>query len=210
VTGVQTCALPIYFFIRLDAVRISQPVKLALRLLMLTFVRPAELRGASWAEFDLDTGVWVIPAIRDRSRGLLGMKMKEEHTVPLSRQAIEILLELKDYSGYRELVFPNRNDPRRPISDGTLNSALRAMGYDSDQATGHGFRATATGGLLELGFKPEVIDRQLAHRERNQVFGAYSHMAEYMTERRQLMQAWADYVDSLVAGANVIQIGGTA
>ena len=194
------------FFIRLDAVRISQPIKLAMRLLTLTFVRPAELRGASWEEFDLDGGLWVIPAERDRSRGLVGMKMKEAHTIPLNSQSVAILRELQEYSGFRELVFPNRNDPRRPISDGTLNSALRAMGYTSDQACGHGFRATATSGLLDLGFKPEVIDRQLAHRERNQVFGAYSHMAEYMTERRQLMQAWGDYVASLEAGANVIPI----
>ncbi len=192
------------FFIRLDAVRISRPVKLALHLLVLVFVRPAELRGARWCEIDLDRGEWVIPGERDRARGLVGMKMGEEHVVPLSRQATEIFRELHEYSGHKDLVFPNRNDHTRPISDGTLNSALRAMGYAADEVTGHGFRATATGGLLELGFKPEVIDRQLAHRERDQVFGAYSHMAEFMAERRSLMQAWADYVDSLISGANVI------
>lgn len=200
------------FFIRLDAVRISHPVKLALRVLMLTFVRPAEMRGACWSEFDLDRGEWIIPGERDRSRGMVGMKMKEQHIVPLSSQAVEVLRELHEISGHKELVFPNRNDPKRPISDGTLNSALRAMGYPSGTVTGHGFRATATSGLLELGFKPEVIDRQLAHRERNEVFGAYSHMAEYMTERRTLMQAWGDYVAQIEQGAvnNVVPFRGAA
>lgn len=198
------------FFIRLDVVRISRPVKLALHLLVLTFVRPGELRGAQWSELDFDRGEWVIPAERDRARGLVGMKMKEPHVVPLSRQAAAVFEELQAHSGHKDLVFPNRNDHTRPISDGTLNSALRAMGYSADQVTGHGFRATATGGLLELGFKPEVIDRQLAHRERDQVFGAYSHTAQYMAERRELMQAWADYVDAVVSGAKVIPLRATA
>lgn len=194
------------FFIRLDTARISLPVKHALRLLLLTFLRPAELRGARWCEIDLDKAEWIVPAERDRARGLTGMKMREEHLVPLSRQAVAIFTELKDYSGTKELVFFNRNDHTRPMSDGTLNSALRAMGYAANEVTGHGFRSTATGALLELGFRREVIDRQLAHRERNQVFGAYSHMAEYLDERRKMMQAWADHVDAITCGANVIPI----
>lgn len=198
------------FFIRLDAVRLSAMVKSALRLLVLTFLRPGELRGAQWSEIDLDAGEWIIPAERDRARGLVGMKMREAHAVPLSMQAVEILRALQELDGERDLVFPNRNDPTRPISDGTFNSALRAMGYESGQVTGHGFRATATGALLELGFERDVIDRQLAHRERNQVFGAYSHQAQYMKERRKMMQAWADHVDALAAGANVIPIKKTA
>ncbi|APR04704.1 tyrosine-type recombinase/integrase [Thauera chlorobenzoica] len=113
------------FFIRLDAVRISVPIKLAIRLLVLTFVRPGELRCAQWPEFDLEAGVWTVPAERDRTRGLTGMKMREEHIVPLSRQAVAILRELQDHCGGRDLLFPNRNGQGRPISDGTINSALR-------------------------------------------------------------------------------------
>lgn len=192
------------FFVRLEAVRISQPIKLAIRLLVLTFVRPGELRCAQWPEFDLDTGVWTVPAERDRSRGLTGMKMREEHIVPLSRQAVAVLRELQDHTDGRDLLFPNRNGQGRPISDGTINSALRAMGYQAHEVTGHGFRATATGALLELGFRPDVIDRQLAHRERKQVFAAYSHHAQFLPERTKMMQAWADYVDRLQKGADVI------
>jgi integrase len=193
------------FFLRLEAVRISQPIKLAIRLLVLTFVRPGELRCAQWPEFDLDAGVWTVPAERDRSRGLTGMKMREEHIVPLSRQAVAVLRELQDHAAGRDLLFPNRNGQGRPISDGTINSALRAMGYQAHEVTGHGFRATATGALLELGFRPDVIDRQLAHRERKQVFAAYSHHAQFLPERAKMMQAWADYVDRLQKGADVIQ-----
>jgi len=194
------------FFIRLDAVRISQPIKLAIRLLVFTFVRPGELRCAQWPEFDLVASVWTVPAERDRSRGLVGMKMKEEHIVPLSRQAVEILRELRDHAGGSDLLFPNRNRGGRPISDGTINSALRAMGYQANEVTGHGFRATATGALLELGFRPDVIDRQLAHRERKQVFAAYSHHAQFLPERTKMMQAWADHLDRLCRGADVIEI----
>ena len=199
------------FFVRLEAVRISQPIKLAIRLLVLTFVRPGELRCAQWPEFDLDAGVWTVPAERDRSRGLTGMKMREEHIVPLSRQAVALLRELQDHAGGRDLLFPNRNGQGRPISDGTINSALRAMGYQAHEVTGHGFRATATGALLELGFRPDIIDRQLAHRERKQVFAAYSHHAQFLPERTKMMQAWADYLDRLQKGADVIpfqRIGG--
>lgn len=194
------------FFIRLDAVRISRPIKLAIRLLVLTFVRPGELRCAQWPEFDLVAGVWTVPAERDRSRGLVGMKMKEEHIVPLSRQAVEILRELRDHTAGHDLLFPNRNRQGRPISDGTINSAMRAMGYQAHEVTGHGFRATATGALLELGYRPDVIDRQLAHRERKQVFAAYSHHAQFLPERTKMMQAWADHLDRLCKGADVISL----
>lgn len=197
------------FFIRLDTVRVSKMVKSAIQLLAMTFLRPGELRGASWAEIDLQAGVWVVPAERDRSRGLVGMKMKEPHTVTLSTQAVELLRELREITGNRDLVFPNRNDPRRPMSDGTINSALRAMGYAGDEVTGAGFRTTATGALLELGWRPEVIDRQLAHRERNEVFGAYSHQAEYMAERRKMMQQWSDWIDQVKAGGNVVPLHGS-
>ena len=182
------------FFLRLDVVRVSQLVKSAIKLQILTFLRPGELRGARWCEIDLDSATWIVPGERDRSRGLTGMKMGESHVVPLSSQAVDLLRELHKLTGRRDLVFPNRNDLTRPISDGTVNSALRAMGYAPNEATGHGFRSTATGALLEMGYRPEVIDRQLAHRERKQVFGAYSHQAEYMAERRKMMQQWADHL----------------
>lgn len=194
------------FFLKLEVVRISAPVKSAIRLLALTFVRPGELRCALWPEFDLDTATWTVPAHRDRSRGLTGMKMQEEHVVPLSRQAVEILQEMKGLAGTSDLLFPNRNGEGRPISDGTINSAFRAMGYRSDEVSGAGFRATATGALLELGYRPDIIDRQLAHRERKQVFAAYSHHAQYLAERRQMMQAWADYLEQICRGADVIPI----
>lgn len=194
------------FFIRLEAVRISQPIKLAIRLLVLTFVRPGELRCAQWPEFDLNAGVWTVPAERDRGRGLTGMKMREEHIVPLSRQALAVLHELQDHSPGRDLLFPNRNGQGRPISDGTINSALRAMGYQAHEVTGHGFRATATGALLEMGFRPDVIDRQLAHRERKQVFAAYSHHAQFLPERTKMMQAWADYLDRIRKESKVIDL----
>lgn len=192
------------FFIRLDAARISLPIKHAVRLQVLTFVRPGELRCAQWPEFDLDAGLWTVPAERDRSRGLTGMKMGKEHLVPLARQAVAILRELQAHAGSSDLLFPNRNGQGRPISDGTINSALRAMGYQAGEVTGHGFRATATGALLELGFRPDVIDRQLSHRERNQVFAAYSHHAQFMAERKAMMQAWADHLDAIQKGARVI------
>ncbi|HJV26864.1 MAG TPA: integrase arm-type DNA-binding domain-containing protein [Aromatoleum sp.] len=192
------------FFIRLEVVRVSDLVKHAVRLLTLTFLRPGELRGGRWEEIDLESGTWIVPAERDRERGLVGMKMREAHTVPLSSQAVDLLRRIYSITGDRDLVFPNRNDPRRPMSDGTINSALRAMGYSGDEVTGHGFRTTATGALLEMGYRPEVIDRQLAHRERKQVFGAYSHQAEYLTERRKMMQQWGDYLDQLEHGAAVI------
>lgn len=187
------------FFIRLEAARLSLPVKQAVRLITLLFLRPGELRSAHWQEIDLETGTWTVPAERDRSRGMVGMKMKEAHLVPLSRQALEIFKELKIYSGNGDLVFPNRNDPKRPISDGTINSALRAMGYSSDEVSGHGFRATAASALAEMGFRKEVIDRQLSHRERNKVLAAYVHQAEYEQERREMMQSWADFIEDLSA-----------
>lgn len=198
------------FFIRLDAVRISRPITLAIRLAVLLFLRPGELRSARWKEIDLETATWIVPGERDRERGMTGMKMKDTHVVPLSRQAVEIFRQLLPYSGDRELVWPNRNDPRRPMSDGTVNSALRAMGYSGDEVTGHGFRATAASALAEMGFRKEVIDRQLAHKERNQVLAAYVHQAEYIEERRKMMQAWADHVDKLENGADVIPFAARA
>jgi integrase len=167
----------------------------ALRLLALTFVRTGELIGAQWQEFDLDAAVWIIPAER--------MKMKTEHVVPLSRQAVEILRELQAIGGGSRYVFPGRN-PDKPISNNTMLFALYRLGYKG-KMTGHGFRAVASTILNEAGFRPDVIERQLAHCERNDIRGAYNR-AEYLPERRKMMQQWADMLAALAKGARVIPL----
>jgi integrase len=159
--------------------------KLALRFLLLTFVRTGELRGAEWVEMDLDKAEWRIPGER--------MKMKEPHIVPLSRQAIGLLKELQPLTGQWRYVFPNQHKPSGQMSENTILYALYRMGYHS-RATGHGFRSTASTVLNEHGFPPDVIERQLAHGERNKVRAAYNH-AQYLPERRKMMQWWADYLD---------------
>jgi len=140
--------------------------------MVLLFLRPGELRCPCWCEIDLDHSTRVVPAERDRSRGMVGMKMREAHTVPLSRQALEIFPALHAYSGHGELAFPNRNDHSRSISDNTINSTLRALSYANDEASAHGFRATAASALAEMKYRQEVIDASLAHRERSEVLGA--------------------------------------
>ncbi|MHB8494211.1 MAG: tyrosine-type recombinase/integrase [Casimicrobiaceae bacterium] len=167
----------------------------ALRLLALTFVRTGELIGAQWAEIDLDQAVWIIPAER--------MKMKTEHVVPLSRQAVAILRELQSIGGGSRYVFPGRN-PDKPISNNTMLFALYRLGYKG-KMTGHGFRAVASTILNEKGFRADVIERQLAHCERNDIRGAYNR-AEYLPERRKMMQQWADMLAALVKGARVIPL----
>ena len=161
--------------------------KLALKLLLLTFVRTTELRAAEWEEIDFDKAQWRIPAVR--------MKMKEQHIVPLARQTIELLRELQKHTGNRQYLFPNHHRPVTFMSENAMLYALYRMGYHS-KATGHGFRATASTILNEHGFMPDVIERQLAHCERNSIRAAYNH-AQYLTERRKMMQWWADYLDEL-------------
>lgn len=177
----------------------DKQTRLALQLLAQTFVRTNELIGAEWSEFDLDNALWIIPAGR--------MKMKTEHVVPLARQALAILDELKEISGGSRFVFPGRNRDK-PISNNTMLFALYRMGYKG-KMTGHGFRAVASTILNETGFKPDVIERQLAHCERNEVRGAYNR-AEYLPERKKMMQHWADYLDSVEAGAKVVPLHGQA
>lgn len=171
----------------------GKQTQLALQLLAHTFVRTNELIGAEWAEFDLVNAVWVIPATR--------MKMKTEHVVPLSSQSLVILQQLQELAGNSRLVFPGRN-PAKPISNNTMLFALYRLGYKG-KMTGHGFRAVASTILNETGFNPDVIERQLAHCERNEVRGAYNR-AEYLKERQKMMQHWSDYLDSLKAGAKVL------
>jgi integrase len=167
----------------------SLQTKLALRFLLLTFVRTNELRAAQWPEIAWDKAEWRIPANR--------MKMKELHIVPLSTQAIDVLRELEKLNGSRPYVFPNQHNPATFMSENTMLYALYRMGYHS-RATGHGFRSTASTVLNEHEFRPDVIERQLAHGERNRVRAAYNH-AQYLPERRKMMQWWADYLDELRA-----------
>jgi integrase len=173
----------------LEAYDGSLQTKLALRFLLLTFVRTNELRGAEWTEIDWDKAEWRIPAER--------MKMKELHIVPLSRQALATLRELESLTGSRPYVFPNQHNPATFMSENTMLYALYRMGYHS-RATGHGFRSTASTILNEHEFRPDVIERQLAHGERNRVRAAYNH-AQYLPERRKMMQWWADYLDEAAA-----------
>lgn len=161
--------------------------KLGLKMLLLTFVRTTELRGMEWKEIDFDKAEWRIPAIR--------MKMKEQHIVPLSRQAIALLRELQLHTGLNKHVFPQTYKPSKIMSENAMLYALYRMGYRS-RTTGHGFRATASTVLNENGFSADIIERQLAHIERNKVRAAYNH-AQYLPERRKMMQWWADYLDDM-------------
>jgi integrase len=169
-------------------------VRSAMKLAPLVFVRPGELRQAEWSEFDLDAATWRIPASR--------MKMREQHIVPLSSQALAVLRELHPVTGSGRYVFPSARTAERPMSENTVNAALRSLGYTKEQMTGHGFRGMASTLLNELGWNRDAIERQLAHAERDKVRGAYN-FAEHLPERRKMMQAWADYLDQLAAGATV-------
>lgn len=168
----------------------GQPTTLAaLKLMALLFPRPGELRLAEWPEFDFKAKVWTIPGART--------KMRRSHRVPLSRQAITILKELQAISGRGKLLFPGVRSTAQPISDNTLNAALRRIGYTQDEATAHGFRATASSLLNESGkWHPDAIERQLAHVESDDVRRAYAR-GEYWSERVKMMQWWADYIDCL-------------
>ena len=180
----------------IDAYGGEPTTRAALQLLALLFTRPSELRLAQWSEFDLDRASWVIPAGR--------MKMKREHRVPLSESAVRILRELREITGDQKLVFPGLR-PSRPISENTMNYALRNMGIGPDQHTAHGFRSSASTLLHELGYPPEVIELQLAHAQRSQVAAAYNRSAR-LSEREEMMQNWADYLDGLRQGNNVINL----
>ena len=177
----------------------GKQTRLAMQLLAQTFVRTQELIGAEWVEFDLNNALWIIPAER--------MKMRAEHVVPLTRQSLAILSELKEISYGSRYVFPGRNRDK-PISNNTLLFALYRLGYKG-KMTGHGFRAVASTILNEAAFQPDVIERQLAHCERNQVRGAYNR-AEYLPERKRMMRYWADYLDKIAAGAQIIPLHGGA
>jgi len=175
----------------------SLVVASAMKLAPLVFVRPGELRKAEWSEFDLDHAEWRIPAER--------MKMRAMHLVPLSEQAVAILRELQPLTSHGRYVFPSIRSPRDPMSENTVTAALRRLGYTGNEMTGHGFRGMASTLLHEQGWNTDVIERQLAHAERNRIKAAYNH-AEYLPGRRKMMQAWADYQDNLREDRNVIPI----
>ena len=173
----------------------------AIKLLLLTFVRSRELRGARWEEFNFEDKIWRISAAR--------MKMGNEHLVPLSTQANEVLELLRDMTGHYELVFPSERNRNREMSDNTMRRAIFKLGYDGhhagkSKAVPHGFRATASSILNETGFNPDAIERQLAHVERSGVRAAYTHHARYLEERREMMQWWADYLDEMRVSGRVV------
>jgi integrase len=173
--------------------------KAALRLAPLVFVRPGELRRAEWSEFDLEAGEWRIPAAK--------MKMRRSHRVPLSRQALAILQDLQVITGGGRWLFPSTRSVSRPMSENTLNAALRRLGYGPDEMTTHGFRSTASTRLNEMGrWNPDAIERQLAHQEPDDVRRAYTHAAEYWPERVKMMQEWADYLDELREHGKVVSL----
>lgn len=180
----------------IDGYQGSFIVKCALKLAPLFFVRPGELRNAEWEEVSFENAEWNIPASK--------MKMKEPHLVPLSQQAIDILKELKEYTGASRYVFPSGRTFDRPMSDNAILAALRRMGYAKDEMSGHGFRAMARTILDEvLQVRPDFIEHQLAHAVRDPNGRAYNRTA-HLVERKKMMQKWADYLDGLKAGAKVI------
>jgi len=176
----------------------GQPTtRAALRLAPHVFVRPGELRQAEWSEFDLDASLWSIPAAK--------MKMRRPHRVPLSRQSVAIIRELREITGNGRLVFPSVRTVLRPISENTLNAALRRLGYASEDMSTHGFRSMAATRLNEMGqWNPDAIEQQLAHQEANAVRRAYTHGAEFWSERVPMMQAWSDYLDRLRADGAIV------
>jgi integrase len=183
----------------LDGYRGQPTTEVALKIAPHLFVRPGELRFARWEEFALEgkEPVWRIPGER--------MKMGEEHLVPLSTQVLQLLADLHPITGPNGFLFPSLRTAARPISENTINAALRRLEYSKEEMTGHGFRAMASTCLNELGYPPDVIELQLAHAERNKVRAAYNR-ATGLAERRKMMQGWSDYLDGLKAGAEVVNL----
>ena len=175
------------FLQKLETYHPGTQTYLALKFIMLTFVRTKELRGAEWEEFDFKAAEWRIPAER--------MKMREKHIVPLSKQALQILKEVRALHNNPKFVFPSSVSPHKMMSENTMLYAMHHMGYKS-KSTVHGFRGTASTILNENKFRPDVIERQLAHGERNKVRASYNH-AQYLPERKEMMQWWADYLEKL-------------
>ncbi|WP_054177269.1 integrase arm-type DNA-binding domain-containing protein [Citrobacter sp. CtB7.12] len=176
--------------------------RLAVLLNLMIFIRSSELRFARWTEIDPDNAMWVIPAQREPIPGVRysgrGAKMRSPHLVPLSVQAVAVLKQLRVLSGNGELLFPGDHDPRKPMSENTINKALRTMGYNTKvDVCGHGFRTMACSALIESGrWSKDAVERQMSHQERNRVRAAYIHKAEHLDERTKMMQWWSDYLDA--------------
>jgi integrase len=179
--------------------RLFKPTRIALRLMMLVFVRTSELIETPWSEIDLNAGEWVIPWHRMKRGKLTVNPDTTDHHVCLSRQAIDLLRELHALTGGSTYLFPNQRDPSKPMSNGAILMALKRMGYQN-KMTGHGFRALAMSTIKErLGYRHEVVDRQLAHAQKDKVAAAYDR-AQFLAERRIMMQAWADFIDGVLRG----------
>lgn len=186
---------------RIESFKGRKLTKLAVQLTLLIFIRSSELRFARWSEIDFVNAMWTIPGEREPLPGVKhshrGSKMKTPHLVPLSRQALELLKAIREISGECDLVFIGDHDFRKPMSENTVNKALRSMGYDTTvEVCGHGFRAMACSALIESGkWSRDAVERQMSHQERNSVRAAYIHKAEHLDERRLMLQWWADYLD---------------
>ena len=178
-----------------------QLTRLAVVLTLHLFIRSSELRFARWSEIDFRNKIWTIPATREAIEKVRfsgrGAKMRTPHIVPLSRQAIAILKQIHEISGHLELVFPGDHNPYKPMSENTINRALRLMGYDTKtDVCGHGFRAMACSALVESElWSRDAVERQMSHQERNSVRAAYIHRAEHLDARKDMMQWWSDYLD---------------
>ncbi|CUU22830.1 putative prophage P4 integrase [Duffyella gerundensis] len=187
---------------RIDTYTGRPLTRLAVELTLLVFIRSSELRFARWSEVDFENAMWTIPGEREPLEGVKhshrGLKMRTPHLVPLSRQALTILGKIKSMSGNRELIFVGDHDPRKPMSENTVNKALRVMGYDTKvEVCGHGFRTMACSSLIESGlWSKDAVERQMSHQERSSVRAAYIHKAEHLGERRLMLQWWADYLDA--------------
>lgn len=174
----------------------------ATELTLLIFIRSSELRFARWSEIDFETSMWTIPPEREPIPGVKhshrGSKMRTPHLVPLSKQALAILKQIKQFCGEQELIFIGDHDPRKPMSENTVNKALRVMGYDTKvEVCGHGFRTMACSSLIESGlWSRDAVERQMSHMERNSVRAAYVHKAEFIDERKLMLQWWADFLDA--------------
>lgn len=187
---------------RLDAYRGRQLTSLAVQLALLVFIRSSELRFARWEEIDFERALWTIPGERQPIEGVKystrGAKMGTPHLVPLSRQALELLEQVRQLTGRFELIFPGDHYHWKPMSENTVNAALRRMGYDTKvELCGHGFRAMACSALTESGlWTKDAVERQMSHQERDNVRGAYTHLTQHMQERRLMCQWWSDYLDA--------------
>ena len=186
----------------IDSYKGQLMTRLATKLTLLIFIRSSELRFARWPEIDFEKSMWTIPPEREPLPGVKhshrGSKMHTPHLVPLSRQALEILQQIRNISGEHTLVFTGDHNPWKPMSENTVNNALRLMGYDTRvDVCGHGFRAMACSSLIESGlWSKDAVERQMSHQERNGVRAAYIHKAEFLDERRLMLQWWADFLDA--------------